>query len=75
MRALWEELKLLITLPAITKTITEIKCLLTALTTQREEQKLFQFLNGLNEKYGVQRSQLLMMPALPSIETSCGYLE
>ncbi|XP_074322746.1 uncharacterized protein LOC141659717 [Apium graveolens] len=75
MRALWEELESLTSLPAIAKTTTEITSMLSALTTQREEQKLVQFLNGLDEKYGAQRSELLMMPALPSVETTCGYLE
>lgn len=75
MRALWEELESLTTLHVITKTTTKITCFLTTLTTQGDEQKLFQFLNGLDEKYGAQRSQLLTMPTLPSVETTCGYLE
>jgi len=39
-------------LPKLTALTNEIIAFLKALTKQREEQRLFQFLNGLDNKYG-----------------------
>lgn len=75
MKACWEELESLNTLPPITTMTAEISAFIEALDRQREELKLFQFLNGLDEMYGAQRSQLLMMSPLPSVEGACANLE
>lgn len=47
MRCYWEELQSLNALPSITSVTTEITSFIEALNKQQEEQKLFQFLNGL----------------------------
>ncbi|XP_056690464.1 uncharacterized protein [Spinacia oleracea] len=75
MTGLWEELESLNDFPPITNVTTEINAFIQALTKQQEEQKLFQFLNGIDDHYGPQRSQLLMMTPLPSVETACSCLQ
>lgn len=52
---------------------TEISVFLKALN-DHEEPKLFQFLNGLDEGYAIQRSHLLMMNPLHTLHTACSYL-
>lgn len=74
MRGLWEELESLSNLPPITTMTPEINAFIKALNEQQEEQKLFQLLNGLDEGYQVQRSHLLMMSPLPSVDVACSYL-
>lgn len=73
--SLWEEIESMNTLPALTTITTEITAFLTAINTMREESKLFQFLNGLDDKYGAQRSQLLMMSLLPTVEMACSAIQ
>ncbi|XP_057248306.1 uncharacterized protein LOC130590259 [Beta vulgaris subsp. vulgaris] len=75
MRCTWEELESLNNLPPLTSMTTEINEFIQALNLQQEEHKLFQFLNGLDESYDVQRSQILMMTPLPSVEVACSYLD
>lgn len=75
MKEMWEELESLNQLPAITSVIAEITAFVEALQTHKEEQQLFQFLNGLDEYFIAQRSQMLMQSLLTSIETSCSSLQ
>ena len=49
-RGIWEELDAMSDLPRITVINEEIANFLQVLTKQQEEQKLFQFLNGLDEE-------------------------
>ncbi|KAL2935935.1 Retrovirus-related Pol polyprotein from transposon TNT 1-94 [Bienertia sinuspersici] len=71
MKILWEELDNLISYPPITEINPEVAAYLHAKHQQEEEQKLFQFLNGLDEINGAIRSQLLMHPTLPSADEAC----
>jgi len=75
LRCLWEELEDMSQLPKITAMTEEITMFLHAWTKQREEQKLFQFLNGLDDKFGPQRSQLPLMSPLPTVESACALIQ
>ena len=46
----------------------EIKAFIEVMNQQQEEQRLFHFLNGLDEVYRSQRSQTLLMTLLPIVE-------
>lgn len=52
MRYLWVELEAMDTLPTVTELNPKILTLLKVLDRQKEEHRLFQFLNGLDEIYG-----------------------
>ena len=71
MKTLWEELETLSNLPPITEMNTEVNEFVKALNQSQEEQKLFQFLNGLDESYATIRSNLLMNTPLPSVDSAC----
>lgn len=75
MRGKWEELESLDQLPHITTNGEDITKFLEDLNQQKEEKRLFQFLNGADECYGPQRSKLLMMSTLPSVEVACSSLQ
>lgn len=75
MRSLWEELDDLKDYPAITTLNVEISAHLSARQKDEEEQRLFQLLNGLDDDYGTQRSHILMMSPLPTVDNACGILQ
>ena len=59
MKSLWEELDSINMLPAVNSPSAEVVKLLTVIDAQREESKLFQFLNGVDESYNPQRLSLI----------------
>lgn len=75
MKVLWEELESLNALPPITNITSEIRLFLKTLQTHIDEQKLFQFLNGLDESFSAHRSHLLMLQPLPSLNEACNMLQ
>jgi len=71
MRGVWEELSAMNDLPKSTSINEEITNFLQALARQTEEQRPFQFFNGLYEVYTSQRSQILLTSPLLSVESVC----
>lgn len=74
LRTLWEEIEAMNQLPSFSVTNTEVTQFLKVMDQQKEERRLFQFLNGLDEVYNAQRSQILLMNPLPTVESSCAML-
>ncbi|XP_074337720.1 uncharacterized protein LOC141674919 [Apium graveolens] len=68
MRSLWEEFDALNTLPTVPSATSQVQNLLDTIASQREEGRLFQFLNGLSDIYNTQRSHFLLASPLPSVE-------
>lgn len=75
LKSVWEELESLDQLPSLDESSEETKKFLEAFEKQKEEKRLFQFLNGLNESYGALRSQILMITLLPSVDFACSSLQ
>nr|XP_017256491.1 PREDICTED: uncharacterized protein LOC108226048 [Daucus carota subsp. sativus] len=73
--SIWDEIEAMNMLPVLEYPTPEIHKLLDVLNTQKEESKLFYFLNGLNESYSALRSQLLMTNPLPSVEAACSVIQ
>ncbi|GJW63070.1 hypothetical protein Tco_0114954 [Tanacetum coccineum] len=71
MKCVWEELDSMTVLPRLITITPEMSVFLSAVEKQKEEQRLFQFLNGLDESYSAQRSQLLLINPLPSVKNAC----
>ncbi|KAK1386685.1 hypothetical protein POM88_014863 [Heracleum sosnowskyi] len=71
----WEELDSMNMLPIVSNSQPEFTKLLESIQSQKEEARLFQFLNGLDKQYNAQRSQMLMLTPLPTVETTCEALE
>ncbi|PWA75600.1 hypothetical protein CTI12_AA240010 [Artemisia annua] len=75
MKCVWEELDSMLMLPRLVTITPEMSNFLSAVEKQKEEQRLFQFLNGLDDCYGAQRSQLLLLNPLPSVENACAVIQ
>ncbi|XP_074297326.1 uncharacterized protein LOC141628036 [Silene latifolia] len=68
LRSMWDELENIHDYPIITVITEEISAFLDTMQKHKEEARLFQFLNGLDTSYGPQRSALLLMSPLPSVD-------
>ncbi|PWA82224.1 hypothetical protein CTI12_AA171650 [Artemisia annua] len=75
LKCVWEELDSMTILPRLMTITPEMSGFLIAVEKQKEEQRLFQFLNGLDECYSAQRSQLLLINPLPSVENACAVIQ
>ncbi|KAL2899685.1 4-diphosphocytidyl-2-C-methyl-D-erythritol kinase [Bienertia sinuspersici] len=74
LKAIWVEPEALNVLFAMTNMTVEMNRFVQALNEQKEELRLFQFLNELDEDYAPQRSQILMMTKLPSVDEACNMI-
>ena len=72
MQGIWEELDSLNVWPVLSTVSEEMQNFLDVLSKQRDEQKLLQFLTG---SYNAQRSHILMMTPLPSVEIVCSMIQ
>lgn len=75
MKALWEEIESLNALQTITTITDEVRVFLNAFHTQKTEQKLFKFLNGLDDSYSTHRSHILLMQPLLSVDEAYNLLQ
>ena len=75
LKGMWEEILAMSALSQVISTSTDIVQFLATLAKQQEEQRLFQFLNGIDDDYNSQRTQILLMIPLPSVETAYGSLQ
>ncbi|KAL2894149.1 Glutathione S-transferase S1 [Bienertia sinuspersici] len=69
--ALRDEIDAMRNLPPITTMTPEVLAFVKALNKEREEERLFQFLSGLEEDYAAERSHVLMFSPLPIVEDAC----
>ena len=75
LKRVWEELESLDQLSTINTSGEDVIRFLEAFEKQKEEIRLFQFLNGLDETYGALRSQILMITPLSIVDFSCSSLQ
>ncbi|XP_074374013.1 uncharacterized protein LOC141714391 [Apium graveolens] len=75
MASLWEEIDSMNVLHVVTSVATDETALLEAIAKQKEESKLFVFLNRLDDVYGPLRSQLLMKQTLPTVEAAYAVIQ
>lgn len=75
MKAVWEELDALTLHPTITQPNAETTAYVESVRKHHEELKLFQFLDGIDEMYHSQRSQILLMSPLPTVEEACNIIQ
>ncbi|GJS54249.1 peptidase family M48 protein [Tanacetum coccineum] len=75
MKCMCEELDSMNELPRIVNITTKVNVFLATLHTHKVEQRFFQFLNGLDENYASQRSQVLLMSPLLSVNSPCALLQ
>ncbi|KAL2929715.1 Retrovirus-related Pol polyprotein from transposon TNT 1-94 [Bienertia sinuspersici] len=75
MQMLWQELEDLTNYPPLTEMNAEVAAYVNFRMQQEEEQKLFQFLNGLDEVNGAIRTHILMQPRLPTASEACSTIQ
>ncbi|KAL2896618.1 hypothetical protein RDABS01_038402 [Bienertia sinuspersici] len=75
LRMLWEELQALTVMPPLTEMNAGVAAYVEALQCHQEEQRLLQFLSGMDEVFSHQRSQMLLMTKLPQVEEACKIIQ
>ncbi|KAL2929151.1 Cysteine--tRNA ligase [Bienertia sinuspersici] len=67
-KSLWDELDAMSNLPPIIVMNPKAHAFVAVLNKEKEEDRLFQFLHGVDDDYGSKRSHVLMFLPLPSVE-------
>ena len=73
--SIWDEIEAMNMLPVLEHSTLEMNKPLDVLHTQKEESKLFHFLNGLDDTFSTLQSQLLMSNPLPTVEVACSLIQ
>ena len=65
----------MIELSKLTTTYTNVMQFLKSVAKQQEEQRSFQLLDGIDNEFGAQRSQILLLLPLPNVDAVYGMLQ
>ncbi|KAJ8452443.1 hypothetical protein Cgig2_000032 [Carnegiea gigantea] len=75
LRGMREELDAMCDLPQVVTITKDVTNFLVALAKQKDKHNLFQFLNGLDDKYTALSSQILIMNPLSTVEMACAMIQ
>ncbi|KAL2892340.1 Glutamate racemase [Bienertia sinuspersici] len=75
LQGLREEIDVMNVYPKTVSPTPDMLAFMATMSKCKEESRLFQFLNGLTESFRPQRSQILMLSPLPTVEAACALIQ